>query len=143
MIDVGGLNPAEYKSLVNPLNEECDANPETCPLQRYTEILQRIDSAESEDDLNGALLDLANLLAEPGSEALAEYVKYRQYVSPKYNYGKDLLNIDKKQLEGEGTDSSTTDDGTPADVTTIETIDLEAKGPNFAYGRRNWVDIRQ
>ncbi|MGB7934194.1 MAG: hypothetical protein WCH04_18610, partial [Gammaproteobacteria bacterium] len=143
VIDVGGLNPAEYKSLVNPLNAQCDADPDHCPLQRYTEVLQRIENAESDDDLNAALLDLANLLAEPGSESLAEYVKYREYVSPKYNYGKDLLDIDRKQLEGSDSGTSTNEDGTPLDVTIIETIDLEAKGPNYHYGRRNWVDIRQ
>jgi hypothetical protein len=143
VIDVGGLNPAEYKSLVNPLKAQCDAagEGEVCPLQRYSELLQIIEDPESEDQLNQALLELANLLAS--SPELAEYVKYREYVSPKYNYGKDLLDIDRKQLEGGGSDASTNEDGTPADVTTIETIDLEAKGPNFAYGRRNWVDIKQ
>ncbi|MGB7933449.1 MAG: PilC/PilY family type IV pilus protein, partial [Gammaproteobacteria bacterium] len=140
-IDVGGLNPADYKKLVNPLNAQCDADPASCPLQRYSELLQIIEAPESDAQLNQALLDLANLLAT--SPELAEYVKYREYVSPKFNYGKDLLDIDRKQLEGGGSGTSTNEDGTPLDVTTIETIDLEAKGPNFSYGRRNWVDIRQ
>jgi hypothetical protein len=140
-IDIGGLNPAEYKKLVNPLNAQCDADPANCPLQRYSELLQIIEAPESEDQLNQALLDLANLLEI--SPELAEYVKYREYVSPKYNYGKDLLDIDRKQLEGGGSGTSSNEDGTPLDVTTIETIDLEAKGPNYFYGRRNWIDIRQ
>jgi len=142
-VDIGGLNPAEYKSLVDPLKAACEADPVNCALKQYTEILQRIENPESEADLNQALLDLANLLADPNNGDLAEYVKYREYVSPKYNYGKDLLDIDRKQLEGGSGETPTNEDGTPADVTTIETIDLEAKGPNFAYGRRNWVDIRQ
>jgi hypothetical protein len=140
-IDVGGLNPADYKNLVDPLTAKCETNPDTCSLAKYTQLLQIIEDPESEAQLNQALLDLNQLLAS--DPALAQYVEYREYVSPKYNYGKDLLDIDRKQLEG-GTGSTPTNaDGTPADVETIETIDLEAKGPNYAYGRRNWIDIRQ
>jgi hypothetical protein len=142
-IDLGGLNPAEYRKLVNPLQAQCASTPDgqTCGLDQYAALLQIIENPESDAQLNQALLDLANLLAT--NPELAEYVKYREYVSPKYNYGKDLLDIDRKQIEGGGSDTSTNEDGTPADVTTIETIDLEAKGPNFVYGRRNWIDIRQ
>jgi len=54
-----------------------------------------------------------------------------------------LLDIDKGQIDDGDSGNTTTTDGTPATVITIETIDLEARGPNFVFGRRNWVDIRR
>jgi hypothetical protein len=140
--DVGGLDPDRYTSLVDPLKTQCEQTPdgETCPLERYAQLLQIIEDPESKEQLNQALLELTNLLA--ANAQLAEYVKYREFVSPNKDY-KDLLDIDSKQLQGGTGETPTNEDGTPVDVETIETIDLETKGPNFIYGRRNWVDIRQ
>ena len=86
------------------------------------------------------MLDLGQLLKD--NPDLAKYDKYRDY-APGHIPEQKLLDIDKGQLDEGGGDNSSTYDGTPADVTTIETIDLEAKGPNYSYGRRNWVDIKQ
>ena len=55
-----------------------------------------------------------------------------------------LLDIDKNQDgSGDGSDNSSSTDGTPADVTAIELIDLESLGPTTKSGRHNWIDIRQ
>ena len=142
-INLGGLDPDDYKRLVDPLKAQCEQTPdgETCPLERYAQLLQIIERPQSKEQLNQALLELNNLLAE--NAQLAEYVKYREYVSPNKDYGKDLLDIDRRQLQGGTGETPTNEDGTPADVETIETIDLDTKGPNYVYGRRTWIDIRQ
>ena len=85
-------------------------------------------------------LDLANLLAN--NAALAAYADLRKYVGDKIPE-RFLHDIDKGQISGGNSGNTSTTDGTPATVITIETIDLEARGPNFVFGRRNWVDIRQ
>jgi hypothetical protein len=66
----------------------------------------------------------------------------RDYVGNKIKES-DRLDIDKSEDGGGGGNQTGTTDATPASVTTIETIDLEARGPNYIFGRRNWVDIRQ
>ena len=52
------------------------------------------------------------------------------------------ISIDKG-LTDTGTENSSNIDGTPSDVTTIETLDRESLGPNLKLGRRNWIDLRQ
>ncbi len=148
-IDIGGLNPSDYMKLTNPLIADCaavaaanEANGTNviCDLDRFGDLLEIIDNAETDDELNQALLDLAALLAS--NPDLAAYAKMRDYVGNKIKES-DRLDIDKSE-DGGGADNQTgTDDATPASVTTIETIDLEARGPNYIFGRRNWVDIRQ
>lgn len=144
-IDIGGLTLGEYQALTNPLVAECDAlaisSPgATCDLNRYFQLLEIIDSATTETDRNQALLELAELI--DGNALLEAYHNIRDYVGDKIP---EQHKLDGDKAQG-GDDSATVGssvDGTPAQVTTIETIDLEAKGPNFAYGRRNWIDIRQ
>ncbi|MDH3980991.1 MAG: PilC/PilY family type IV pilus protein [Gammaproteobacteria bacterium] len=142
-IDEGGLTLGEYQALTDPLVAECEEltaiDPEAvCDLNRFFQLLELIDSAESESDLNQALLELAQLL--DGNDALQAYADKRDYIGDKIP--------EQNKLEGDktqGDDGLQYDpgDGTPAQVTTIETIDLEARGPNFVFGRRNWIDIKQ
>jgi hypothetical protein len=140
VIDIGGTNPAETRKLLQPLQNACNKpvaepvdgeEPELCELGQYVTILERIANAETEDDLNQALLDLAALL-ERASEALKEAHDLWEYIPE-----------DQKPSLGDLGLPKTIADGTPADVESIETIDLEARGPNFVFGRRNWIDIRQ
>ncbi len=143
VIDEGGLTLGEYQALTNPLVEECEAlaesDPEaTCDLNRFFQLLELIDTAESESDLNQFLLQLAALL--DGNAALKAYAEKRDYIGDKIP--------EQNKLEGDKSQGDDDDlqndpgDGTPAQVTTIETIDLEARGPNFVFGRRNWIDIK-
>lgn len=139
-IDIGGLTLGEYQALTNPLVAECAANPAvTCDLDRYFQLLELIDSATSETALNQALLELAELI--DGNDLLEAYHDMRDYVGDKIPE-QHKLDGDKAQGGDDGSTSSSSD-GVPAQVTTIETIDLEARGPNFIYGRRNWIDIKQ
>jgi hypothetical protein len=128
-----GLNNGDYQKLAGPVLDQIDA---------YAAALQALKTARTQQDEGGvsqALLALAQLLANPD---LAQYDKYRIY-APGHVPEQKLLDIDKGQLDAGGSGNRSTYDGSPADVTAIETIDLEAKGPNYFYGRRNWVDIRQ
>ena len=147
--DAGGLNPSDYLKLTNPLIADCAAVAMAnaakgtiipCDLDRFGNLLEIIDNAQTDAELNQALLNLAALLA--GNPDLAAYASLRDYVGRKVKES-DRLDIDKSEDGGGGGNETGTADATPASVTTIETIDLEARGPNYILGRRNWVDIRQ
>jgi hypothetical protein len=142
-IDVGGLTLGEYQALTDPLVAECEAlaisDPTAiCDVNRFFQLQELIENATSEADLNQALLELATLL--DSNALLKAYADLRDYVGDKIPE-QHKLEGDKEQ----GDDGLQNDpgDGTPAQVTTIETIDLEARGPNFVFGRRNWIDIKQ
>jgi hypothetical protein len=142
-IDVGGLTLGEYQALTDPLVAECEAlaisDPTAiCDINRFFQLQDIIDNATSESDLNQALLELAQLL--DGNALLKAYADLRDYVGDKIPE-QHKLEGDKNQ--GDGGLQNDAGDGTPAQVTTIETIDLEARGPNFVFGRRNWIDIKQ
>ena len=145
-IDVGGLTLGEYQALTNPLVEECkdfdpEADPEktVCDLERFGQLLDIIDDADSETTLNQALLELAELLAQ--NQALADYAAMRDYVGDKIPE-QSKLGIDQQQSEDEVADT-TSGDGTPADIETYEDTTPELAGPNSVFGRRNWIDLRQ
>ena len=141
-IEQGGLTLGEYNALTNPLLE---CNPDTlpegqlCPLQAFVGLLVEIENAENEDQLNAALQKLADLLAS--NPALAKYAKYRDY-APGHVPEQHLLPWDK-DMDNPDNQNSSSEDGTPLDVTTIENIDTETLGPNSKLGRRNWIDLRQ
>jgi hypothetical protein len=142
-IDVGGLTLGEYQALTDPLVAECEAlaisDPTAiCDVNRFFQLQELIENATSEADLNQALLELATLL--DSNALLKAYADLRDYVGDKIPE-QHKLEGDKEQ----GDDGLQNDpgDGTPAQVTAIETIDLEARGPNFVFGRRNWIDIKQ
>ena len=131
----GGLNYGDYSALLT--------DDVLSLIDQYAAFLRALQTAQAQQDeaaINQALLDLGQLLKDHPD--LAKYDHYRDY-APGHIPEQKLQDIDKGQLDDGGSGNSSSLDGTPADVTTIETIDLEAKGPNFAYGRRNWVDIKQ
>ena len=130
-IEGNGANPAEVKNLLDALQKEC-VNNDACRLQQFLTLLEQIGNAETEDKRNQYLADLANMLADPANADLK-----------KLNDLWDYIPDDKKPQLGDGGTSKTISDGTPAEVVSIETIDLKARGPNYTYGRRNWIDIRQ
>ena len=149
VIDVGGLTSAEYMKLTKPLLDDCalvaannlkNNTNIVCDLDEFANILARIDSAQTDADLNQALFDLNALLAS--NPDLAEYAAMRDYVGSKVRES-DRVNVDKIDSSGSGSGNESSLDGTPNQTTQIETIDLEARGPNYIFGRRNWVDIRQ
>jgi hypothetical protein len=118
-----------------------DALKDSYALGEFARLLTIINAtATSEASLNQALLDLADLLAT--NPLLAEYAKYRDYVPGSVIPEQHLLDIDKNLNDG-GNENSSTVDAVPADVVTIETIDLESLGPNAVLGQRNWIDLRQ
>jgi hypothetical protein len=147
VIEVGGLTLGEYQALTNPLVAQCAEAEATvaaggeavCFINRYFQLLEIIENPSSENDLNKALVELSALLAL--SPELQAYVDLREYVGDKIP---EQHKLEGDKVQGDDdlllTDPS---DGTPAKVTTIETIDLEARGPNYVFGRRNWIDIKQ
>jgi len=135
VIDIGGTNPAETRKLLAPLQAECNEpvpiDGELCELGQYLNLLQQIGTAETEEKLEEFLSQLAELL-EVGSDDLKKLHELWDYIPE-----------DEKPNPGDLGQPKTIADGTPAEVTSIETIDLEARGPNFVFGRRNWIDLRQ
>jgi hypothetical protein len=147
VIDKGGLTLGEYQALTNPLVADCQQVAEaneangtnvTCDLKRFFQLLAIIENAQTEAELNQALMDLASLLAN--NALLKAYADMREYAGDKIPTQNKLPG---DRDGGDDVDDPPPADGTPADVVTIETIDLEARGPNFVFGRRNWVDIQQ
>ena len=132
-----GLNLGQYL-------EWADALEGTEQLASFAALLTIINSSStSEAALNQALLDLDALYNDAKlGDILREYAKYRDYVPGSVIPEQHLLDIDKNLNDG-GNENSSTVDAVPADVTTIETIDLEALGPNAVLGQRNWIDLRQ
>jgi hypothetical protein len=143
-IDAGGLTLGEYQDLTNPLVDECEdlalTDPDkVCDLERFAQLLDVIDNADSEATLNQALLELAELLAQ--NQALADYAAMRDYAGDKIPE-KHKLGIDQQQNPDDVTDTLS-GDGTPADIETYEDTTPELAGPNSVFGRRNWIDLRQ
>jgi len=147
-IDVGGLTRGEYLALTSPLIDECanwvpplNEPDKVCDLQRFGQLLSIIDNAGSEAELNQALLELAELLAQ--NQALADYAAMREYAGDKIPE-QHKLSIDQQQCVGTECDpNATSDDGTPNDIELYEDSTPELAGPNSVFGRRNWIDLRQ
>jgi hypothetical protein len=132
-----GLTLGQYQEWANALEG-------TDILADFAALLVIINSSTtSEAALNQALLALDELFndAELG-DILREYAQYRDYVPGSVIPEQHLLDIDKNLNDG-GNENSSTIDAVPADVTTIETIDMESLGPNAVLGKRNWIDLRQ
>jgi len=121
-----------------------DALEGTDILSDFAALLNIINNSNtSEAALNQALLDLNDLFDDAVlGDILREYAKYRDYVPGSVIPEQHLLDIDKNTGDG-GNSNSSSEDGVPADVITIETIDLESLGPNAVLGQRNWIDMKQ
>lgn len=132
-----GLTQGQYE-------DWADALRGTQILADFAALLDVINSPlTSEATLNEALLKLDTLFDDALlGDILREYAKYRDYVPGSVIPEQHLLDIDKN-LTGGSNDNSSTNDAVPADVITIETIDLESLGPNAVLGQRNWIDLRQ
>ncbi len=142
-IELGGLTLGEYQALTNPLIDECEtwdeeAEGRPCPLEEFAALLGLIEAAEDEDELASLLLTLADLL--DGHPDLAKYAKYREY-APGHVPEHKLLPWDVDPTDPDRDKSG--DDAIPAKVISIETIDLETKGPITKEGTVIWTDIRQ
>ena len=142
-IELGGLTLGEYQRLTNDLVQDCKdaAAGEECDLDAFARLLGELEAATTEEQRNKVMLQLTDLLNKNAD--LAQYAKYRDY-APGHVPEQHLLDIDKNQDgSGDGSDNSSSADGTPADVTAIELIDLESLGPTTKSGRHNWIDLRQ
>ena len=77
------------------------------------------------------------------NEALKDYHDYRRY-APGHIPEQHLINLDKGQVDaGDDSSNDSTVDGAPVDIETREDLDTVGIGPNFAVGRRTWIDLRQ
>ena len=140
--ELGGLTLGEYNNLIADLGDPNDPNS---PIAQYAEALQALQDAKlsgDEDAINQALLDLGNLLDQYEDQGLKTYDQFRDY-APGHIPEQHLLDIDKGQLSDNDGSNSSTEDGTPEDVETLEDLDTETIGPNFELGRRTWIDLRQ
>jgi hypothetical protein len=139
-IELGGLTLGEYQALTDPLLAECESTPdgEECTLDTFVGLLGQIESTEDEDDLNALLLAMADLLAN--NPDLALYAKYRDYSSG-HVPEQHLLPWDVDPTDPDRKKSGV--DAVPAKVISIETIDLETKGPKTKEGYFIWTDIMQ
>ena len=125
-------------------NVWADALEGTDILSDFARLLNIINNSNtSESALNQALLDLNDLFNDALlGDILREYAQYRDYVPGSVIPEQHLLDIDKNTSDG-GNSNSSSEDSVPADVITIETIDLESLGPNAVLGQRNWIDLKQ
>ena len=133
-IELGGLTYGEYKALTDPVLGLID---------QYAAALQALQAAQAQQDetaINKALLDLGQLLKD--NPDLAKYDKYRDY-APGHIPENKLLGIDKCQVDC-GDDNNNSSDLDKGPNTTEDAAgNNDSKGPNYRYGRRNWIDIRQ
>jgi hypothetical protein len=148
-IELGGITLGEYQALTDPLIDQCEnwdpvaeGLPEgtPCPLDQFVALLGQIDAAEDEDELNVLLRELADLLANDPDGILAKYAKYREY-APGHVPEQHLLPWDVDPTDPDRKKSGL--DAIPAKVISIETIDLESRGPKTKEGTVIWTDIRQ
>jgi hypothetical protein len=141
-IELGGLTLGEYKALTDPLLAECENTPEgeECPLDAFVRLLGLIEAAENEDELSALLMELNDLLSDATNDKLALYAKYRDY-APGHIPEQHLLPWDVDSNDPKRKKSGL--DAVPAKVISIETIDLETKGPRTREGYFIWTDIMQ
>jgi hypothetical protein len=132
--ELGGLTLGEYNDLLDGITSDL--------IDAYAQALQDLkDALEGNGDVDQALLKLAMLLE---NEALKAYHDYRRY-APGHIPEQHLINLDKGQVDDDvdAPDNDSTVDGAPVDIETREDTDTTGIGPNFAIGRRTWIDLRQ
>ncbi len=137
-----GLTLGQYQALY----EDIDASV----LAAYDAAVLALEDALLGDDetaTNQALLELGKLLA--GNPDLAIYDRYRDY-APGNIPEQHLREIDQDKIPDpdDPDDNPSGDDGTPAEVDDLTTgtgtaLNRDILGPNFAIGRRTWIDLRQ
>jgi hypothetical protein len=138
--ELGGLNKAQYDGLVEDLrlNDELRA--------AYAGALDALANAKTEEQVRAALMALAAIFEERSGDwgvnkdlFMSDYHRLRSYAH-EFKFKLDLLDIDK-DLFSPPPPVELAVDGTPATVQDIELDLLPAAGPNYAPGRRSWIDI--
>ena len=137
-----GLTLGQYLALY----EDIDASV----LAAYDAAVLALEDALLGDDetaINQALLELGKLL--DANSDLAVYDRYRDY-APGNIPEQQLREIDQDRIPDpdEPNENPSTEDGTPAEVDDLTTgtgtaLNRDILGPNFAIGRRTWIDLRQ
>lgn len=139
--EIGGLNSAQYDGLVALLRDN------QALLDEYkTQIAILLDDNSTEEAVRLALLRLAAIFDNQSGSwgrhqvlTLADWHRLRSYAHGD-KFKLDLLDIDRELFEPD-TGIEVEVDGTPANVQDIELDLLPAAGPNYAPGRRSWIDI--
>ena len=138
--ELGGLNKAQYDQLVKFLKENEELQ------DAYAAALLALDNASTDEEIVAALQNLQaifELIA--GGKGQDAYSMGYYHILKNYAHGEkftnlDLLDMDKSLFQPPpAVDLSI--DGTPADVQDVELDLLPAAGPNFAPGRRSWIDV--
>jgi hypothetical protein len=137
-----GLTLGQYKALYEDIDASVLADYDAAVIE-----LEAALAGGDETATNQALLELAKLLdANPD---LAIYHRYRDY-APGNIPEQHLRKIDQDNIPDpdDPDDNPSGDDGTPADVDDLTTgtgtnLNRDILGPNFAIGRRTWIDLRQ
>jgi len=137
-----GLTLGQYKKLYEDIDEDV--------LAAYDAKVIALDAALAGDDetaINQALLELGKLLA--ANPDLAKYDRYRDY-APGVIPEQHLREIDQDLTDdpNDPDQDPSVEDGTPAEVDDLTTgpgtsLNRDILGPNFAIGRRTWIDLRQ
>jgi len=137
-----GLTEGQYAALYDDIDEEVLAAYDAAVLDLRAAL-----AANDEAAINQALLKLGKLLA--ADDDLAAYDRYRDY-APGVIPEQHLREIDQNLADdpNDPTDDPSVDDGTPAQVDDLTTgsgtsLNRDILGPNFAIGRRTWIDLRQ
>jgi len=140
-----GLTLGQYKDLY----EDIETN-KPLVLAAYDDAVRALRAALAGGDetaINQALLELGKLLA--ANPDLAIYDRYRDY-APGVIPEQQLREIDQDLTDDPDDPNSdpSVEDGTPAQVDDLTTgpgtsLNRDILGPNFAIGRRTWIDLRQ
>ncbi len=141
-----GLTQGQYQALYDDILDETLAAYDAAVL-----ALRAALAAGDEAAANQALLDLGEML-DPDVDKdgkLARYHRYRDY-GPGAVPEQHLRKIDQDLTDdpNDPDDDPSVDDGTPGQVDDLTTgpgtsLNREILGPNFAIGRRTWIDLRQ
>ena len=137
-----GLTLGQYKALYEDIDGTVLAAYDAAVL-----ALRAALAGGDETAINQALLELGKLLA--ANPDLAMYDRYRDY-APGNVPEQHLREIDQ-DLTDDPNDPDvdpSVEDGTPAQIDDLTTgpgtsLNRDILGPNFAIGRRTWIDLRQ
>ncbi|MGB5716418.1 MAG: PilC/PilY family type IV pilus protein, partial [Gammaproteobacteria bacterium] len=137
-----GLTQGQYQALYEAIEDDTLAAYDAAVL-----ALRAALATGDEAAANQALLELGELIA--ADEELARYHRYRDY-GPGAIPEQHLREIDRNLTDdpNDPDDDPSVDDGTPGQVDDLTTgpgtsLNREILGPNFAIGRRTWIDLRQ
>jgi hypothetical protein len=138
--EIGGLNSGQYNGLVENLRVDQTL------LDAYADAIALLANAQTEEQVRFALMALAALFDDQAGSwgrhdvlTLADFHRLRSYAHGD-KFKLDLLDIDRDLFEPPPPVEVEVD-GTPANVQDIELDLLPAAGPNYAPGRRSWIDI--